>query len=94
MLNSRDCSAADSMLSLTTARVRIMALACDKVASYLGLGGGFRRELRFLSPLTTTQSGISPVMTENLTIFEIPNFMRSLQKYHASTHAYVFGVKF
>ena len=40
-------------LSLTTAWVRIPAWACEKVASDLGLGGGFRRLLRF-PPLLTT----------------------------------------
>ena len=39
--------------SLTSAWVRIPAWACGKVASDLGLGGGFRRVLRF-PPLLTT----------------------------------------
>ena len=34
-------------------RVRIVAWACEKVASDLGLGGGFRRVQRF-PPLLTT----------------------------------------
>ena len=38
---------------LTTAWVRILAWACEKVASDLGLGGGFRRVLQF-PPLLTT----------------------------------------
>ena len=39
-------AATDCTLSLTTAWVRIPAWACEKVASDLGLGGGFRRVLR------------------------------------------------
>ena len=40
-------------LSLTSVWVRIPAWACAKVGSDLGLGGGFRRVLRF-PPLPTT----------------------------------------
>ena len=36
-------------LSRTTARVRIPIAVCEKFASDLGLGVGFRRELRFFS---------------------------------------------
>ena len=46
-------AATECMLSLTTAWVRILAWACEKVASDLGLGGGFRCVLRF-PPLLTT----------------------------------------
>ena len=41
------------LLSPTTAWVRIPASACEKVASDLGLGGGFHGVLRF-PPLLTT----------------------------------------
>ena len=50
---------ADCSLSLTTARVRIPAGACEKVNSDLGVGGGFRRVLRFPPLLTTAWSRIS-----------------------------------
>ena len=46
-------AATDCTLSLTTAWVRIPAWACEKVASDLGLGGVYRRVLRF-PPLHTT----------------------------------------
>ena len=49
----------DYTLSFTTACVRIPAWACEKVASDLGLGGGFRRVLRFPPLLTTGYSQIS-----------------------------------
>ena len=41
-------------LSPLPAWVRILAWACEKVASDLGLGGGFRRVLRFPPPHTTS----------------------------------------
>ena len=40
-------------LPLTTARVRIRGRAFEKIISDLGLGGGFRRLLRF-PPLVIT----------------------------------------
>ena len=43
--------AKDCKLSLTTARVRTLAGACEKVASDMGLGGGFQF-LWFLPPVT------------------------------------------
>ena len=46
-------AATDCTPSLTTAQVRILAWACEKVASDLGLGSGFGQVLRF-SPLPTT----------------------------------------
>ena len=46
-------AATDCTLPLTTAWVRIPTWACEKVASDLGLGGGFRRVLRFRPPYTT-----------------------------------------
>ena len=45
-----------SSLSLTTARVRIPARACEKVASDLGLGVGFHWVLLFRSLLITAKS--------------------------------------
>ena len=53
---SNDCT-----LSLTTAWVRIPTWACEKVASDLGLGGGFRRVLRFPPPHTTGWSQTSHI---------------------------------
>ena len=47
-------NATDCTLSLTTAWVQIPAWAYEKVASDLGLGGGFRRVLRFPPLLTTS----------------------------------------
>ena len=44
------------LLSLTSAQVRITARECEKVASDLGLGSGFRWVLRFPPPLTTGYS--------------------------------------
>ena len=41
------------LLALTTDWVRIPAWVCEKVASDLGLGGGFRRVRRFPQLLTT-----------------------------------------
>ena len=49
--NSLDSDSA--LLSLTTVWVRIPVWTCEKVASNLGLGGGFCRILRF-PPLLTT----------------------------------------
>ena len=43
----------------TTAWVQIPAWACEKVDSDLGLGGGFRRVLRFSPLFTTGKSRIS-----------------------------------
>ena len=70
-------AATDCTLSLTTARVRILAWACEKVASELGLGGGFRRVLRFPPQLTTGQSRISHNWHK---CDEIPNYKRLLLK--------------
>ena len=42
-------------------------LACQKVASDLGLGGGFHRVLRFPPPITTGVSQISRNMAEKET---------------------------
>ena len=51
--SSRPLGATDCTQSLTSVLVRISAWVCEKVASVMGLGGGFRRVLRF-SPLLTT----------------------------------------
>ena len=45
--------ATDCTLTLTTVWVRVPAWACEKVASDVGLGGGFRQVLRFPTLLTT-----------------------------------------
>ena len=61
--------------SLLTAWVRIRARACEKVASDLGLGGGFRRVLRFPPLLTNSHElvtfGINVTKNEiqNLALF-------------------------
>ena len=41
--------------------------ACGKVASDLGLGGGFRRVLRFPPPVTTGSARLSRTMAEKVT---------------------------
>ena len=41
--------------------------ACEKVASDLGLGGGFRRVLRFPPPVTTGSSRLRRIMAEKVT---------------------------
>ena len=47
------CVATDFYLPLTTAQLRILARACEKVATDLGLGNGFCWVLRIPSTLTT-----------------------------------------
>ena len=59
-------------LSLTTVWVRIPPEACEKVASDLGLCGGFRRVLLFPPPITTGLSQLIRNMIEKVTRNEIP----------------------
>ena len=59
------------LLSLTTVKGWILAGACEKVASDLGLGSSFWRELQFPPSLTTGYSWFSLNMAEKVMIIEI-----------------------
>ena len=60
-------------ICVTTAWVRIPAWACEKVASDLGLDGGFCRVLRIPSLFTTGLSHELATIAINVTKNEIPN---------------------
>ena len=64
-------AATDCTLSLTTAWVRIPAWACEKVASNLGLGGGFRRVLQFPPLLTTYTYGRVNLFFKSNTVYRV-----------------------
>ena len=68
--------ATDCTQSLTTACFWILAWACEKVTSDLGLSGVFHWVPWFPQPLTTGQSRRRLNIVERGTITEIPNFHR------------------